>query len=97
MPSLSNEIGEEIARADPNGDQTFEVVPAAVLFDGTACNEFVGKAKVELYALVKTDARTGSDPDLIPLTFIQFPVSPILSELPATPFIEVECVPDMDS
>jgi hypothetical protein len=44
----SKEIEDVSARADPNGDQIFEVVPAAVLLAGTVRSEFVGKAKLEL-------------------------------------------------
>ena len=97
MPSVSKEIGEVSARADPKGDHVFDVVPAAVLLAGTVSEEFVGNAKFALYELMKTEARTGSLPDFTPLTFIQFPVSPILSELPATLFIEEEFVPVIDS
>jgi hypothetical protein len=97
VPSVSKEIGDVIERADPKGDHVFAVVPAAVLLVGKVRIEFVGNAKFALYVLVKTEARTGSLPDLIPFTFVQFPVRPMLSALPATPFIDVELVPDIDS
>jgi hypothetical protein len=48
VPSVSKDIGEVNSRADPKGDQVFDVVPAAVLLAGKVSEEFVGNAKFAL-------------------------------------------------